>query len=198
MKPEARVLGVGGSPRKGGNSDGLLKRILRGVEAEGVPAKPVQLREHLFQSCVGCERCRRDKRCTGLLDGMQLLYPALVQARGLVLVSPVHTFYVSAWMKAFIDRLYAFYDFTDDRPLRYSSRLADQGRKAVVCAVCEQTNAADMGFALEGMRRSVEYLGYEVVGELPVFGLFERGAVAKEEAVLLQAEACGRELARSL
>ncbi|THB63256.1 MAG: flavodoxin family protein, partial [Desulfovibrio sp.] len=128
-----KILGVGGSPRSGGNSDVLLQNILAGAVEAGVETEAVHLRNYHFSSCIGCERCRKDKACTGLNDGMQLLYPKVEAARGLVLVSPTHQYNVTAIMKAFIDRLYAYYDFTDDRPRGYSSRLAGKDRQAAVC-----------------------------------------------------------------
>jgi multimeric flavodoxin WrbA len=52
-----KVLGIGSSPRKGGNSDILLKRLLKGVSEEGVTTEEIQLREYQFQSCnVGVSR----------------------------------------------------------------------------------------------------------------------------------------------
>jgi multimeric flavodoxin WrbA len=129
---------------------------------------------------------------------MSLLYPKIVEAQGLVLVSPTHHYNVTAWMKAFIDRLYCFYDFDGKRPRGWSSRLAGQGRKAVLAAVCEQTRKEDMGFTLAAMRRPLEALGYEIVGELPVFGIFEREKVKEKTEVLRKASELGEELAKLL
>jgi len=68
-----------------------------------------------------------------------------------------------------IDRLYCFYNFDDNRPGGWSSRLAGQGRKAILAAICEQKNKDDMGFTLDAMRLPLEALGYEIIGELPVW-----------------------------
>ena len=193
-----KVLGIGASPRKNGNSDALLKQILDGAKKEGMSTETIQLREYQFQPCIGCERCRKDKICTGLHDGMQLLYPKIVESAGMVLISPTHNYNVTAWMKAFIDRLYCYYTYPDKRPGGWSSRLADQGRKAVVAAVCEQETKEDMGFTLEGMRLPIEALGYDVVGELAVFGIFDKGLVSKKEEILAKASTLGRSLAQSL
>lgn len=192
------VLGIGGSPRKNGNSDVLLQHIVKGVEADGIRADSVHLRDLDFKGCIGCERCRTDKICTGLHDGMSLLYPGIVESRGLALVCPTHNYNVTAWMKAFIDRLYCFYNFEDTRPRTWSSRLAGRGRKAVLAVICEQSGKEDMGFALEAMRRPLEALGYEVVDELPVFGIFDRAKVKQREDVLAMAEQLGASLSEAL
>ena len=129
---------------------------------------------------------------------MQLLYHNLLDSKGLVLVSPTHHYNITALMKAFIDRLYCFYNFDDKRPRGWSSRLAGQGRKAVIAAVCEQKDRKDMGFTIEAMRLPLEALGYEVVGELAFLGLFDRGKVKEKEEVLVKASMLGKNLAKSI
>ncbi len=81
------------------------------MRSEGVPAREIQLRDYHYLPCIGCEKCQNSTLCSGLNDGMQLIYPKLLEARGLVLVSPTHNLNVTAWMKAFIDRLYCLYQF---------------------------------------------------------------------------------------
>ena len=198
LKPQPVVLGIGGSPRKNGNTDILLNHIIKGVKQRNLAAEQILLRDYQFQPCIGCEKCRRDRICTGLHDGMSLLYPKIVQARGLVLVSPVHNYNVTAWIKAFIDRLYCFYAFIDERPRGWSSRLALQGRKAVIAAVCEQASKRDLGFTLEAMRRPLEALGYEIVDELAVLSIFDRGKIRDDPTVLSQATSLGSALAETL
>lgn len=190
-KPQ--ILGIGGSPRKGGNSDILLQHILHNI------GETKQLRDHQFQSCIGCEKCRKDKICTGLQDGMSLLYPKIIEAKGLVLVSPTHNYNITALMKAFIDRLYCFYNFdTKNRPGPWSSQLGNQGRKAIIVAVSEQRNKKDMGFTLEAMRLPLEALGYEIIEELPVFGIFAKGKVKERKRILDKASDLGTLLAQAI
>jgi multimeric flavodoxin WrbA len=191
--PKPQILGIGGSPRKGGNSDILLQHILH----NGGEKK--QLRDFQFQSCIGCEKCRKDKICTGLQDGMSLLYPKIIEAKGLVLVSPTHNYNITALMKAFIDRLYCFYNFdAKNRPGPWSSQLGNQGRKAIIVAVCEQENKKDMGFTLDAMRLPLEALGYEIIGELAVLGVFARGKVKERKSILAKASDLGTLLAQAV
>lgn len=195
----AQVLGIGGSPRKGGNSDILLHHILQGASDNNAAIESAHLREIQFQSCIGCEKCRKDKICTGLHDGMSLLYPKVVEAKGLVLVSPTHNYNITALMKAFIDRLYCLYNFDNkNRPGAWSSQLDGQGRKAVIVAVCEQETKKDMGFTLDAMRLPLEALGYEVTNELAVFNVFSKGKVREKAEILTQATTLGTALAESV
>jgi multimeric flavodoxin WrbA len=198
LLPENKVLGVGGSPRKNGNSDVLLKQVLKGASQENTECSLIQLRDIQFQGCIGCEKCRKDKICTGLNDGMSLIYSRIIASKGLVLVSPTHNYNMTSWMKAFIDRLYCFYNFENTRPRAWSSQLADQGRKAALAAICEQKNERDMGFTLEAMRIPIEALGYQVVGEQAVFRIFDKGKVKEDRASLEKAFTLGKDLAKAL
>ncbi len=189
------ILGVSGSPRKRSNSEALMGLILSEAKAAGAKTAACRLRDYSFSSCIGCELCRKDGECTGLDDDMQILYPQLVEATGLVLVSPVHNYNVSALVKAFIDRLYRFYDFGKGRPRPWSSRLAGQGRKAVIAAVGEQPDPESMGVVMEAMRLPLTALGFDIVGELLAYPFFDAGMVKKDPAVMDTARDLGRALA---
>ena len=196
--PENKVLGVAGSPRKNGNSDVLLNQALKGVNHENTQNGSIQLRDVQFQGCIGCEKCRKDKICTGLNDGMSLIYSQIITSKGLVLVCPTHNYNITSWMKAFIDRLYCFYNFKNTIPRAWSTQLVGQGRKAVLIAICEQENKKDMGFTLEAMRLPIEALGYKVIGEQAIFRVFHKGKVAEDTESLEETFTLGQKLAKSL
>lgn len=184
-------------PRRGGNTDAMLKWLVEGAAEAGEAMAVVPLRDLVVQPCSGCERCRRDKRCTGQIDAMQLLYPLIEAAEGLVLASPTHHYNVTAWMKAFIDRLYCYYDFSDHRPRRWSSRLAGQGRRAVVCTVAEQPAPEDLGFTPGAMARPLTAPGYRVMEQLAAQPFFDRGSVRRDPSLAERARAGGARLARA-
>lgn len=198
LAPKIEVFGVSGSPRINGNSDILLKNIVAGVTQENVLANYLNLSSIQFQGCIGCERCRKDKICTGLIDGMSVLYEQIMLSKGLILVSPTHNYNITSWMKAFIDRLYCFYNFENERPGSWSSQLANQGRKVVLAAICEQETKEEMGFTLEAMRKPLEALGYEIIGELSVFNTFDKAKIKRDEKALKKAQELGAKLARSI
>ena len=198
LLPGDEVLGVSGSPRKNGNSDVLLGQVLAGVKQEKIACSSIHLRDIQFQGCIGCEKCRKDKICTGLNDGMSLIYSKIISSRGLVLVSPTHNYNITSWMKAFIDRLYCLYNFENTRPRAWSSRLANQDRRAVIIAVCEQEHKKDMGFTLDAMRMPIEALGYKVIGEQAVFKIFDRGKVKEDSESLEKVFNLGKDLAQAI
>jgi multimeric flavodoxin WrbA len=192
------VLGLFGSPREKSNSRALMEAVLEGAAQAGAATRGLGLAGLGIQPCQACERCRGKGRCERILDGMQELYPLIQEARGLVLATPVHNYNVSAVVKAFIDRLYCFYDFTPPRPGPWSSRLAGQGRRAVTGAVGEQEEGSGLGVVLPAMRLPLEALGYSVDAELLAEGVFPPGRVAGDARKLERARRAGRELGEAL
>ncbi|NDV26635.1 flavodoxin family protein [Desulfovibrio sp. JC010] len=192
------ILGIEGSPRKKGNSHKMMETILAGASGQGCATTGVHLRDLKYDPCVGCEICRKEKACKRFEDDMTDLYPQVEEAKGLVLISPVHNYNVTSWMKAFIDRMYCYYNFEDTRPRAWSSRLSGQGRKAVIGAIAEQEEKINMGFTIEAMRMPLEALGYEIVEELPVLRLFDRGIIVEHQEIIDRATNAGIKLAKAI
>jgi len=190
-----KVLGVSGSPRRGGNSDLILEAAVRST---GARFSVLHLSEMDFSSCVGCEGCRKDLVCTRFDDDLTPVYGTILEAKGLILVSPVYNYNITSWMKAFIDRLYCFYDFNDDRPRGWSSRLAGQGRAAALAVVAEQVKEEDLGVSMAALRAPIQALGYTIAAQLHVFGKFEAGIVRKDREAMNHAAALGGKLSAVL
>jgi len=196
--PEPRVLLVSGSPRKNGNTDTVLAAMANRLSQRDIPTQTVRLCDLTINPCTGCEACRRAGTCTRFNDDMNALYPVIEGSRGLVLGSPTYNYNITPETKAFIDRLYPYFDFTEPRPGPYTARLAGQGRKMVTLAICEQNEASEMGVTIPAISSPMKVVGYEIVAELPVTGHFPRGSVASDTAVLAQAQATADLLADAL
>jgi len=179
-EPKRKILAISGSPRKGGNSDTIIDEIFKKIPGEAIETEIVYLRDLDFKSCIGCERCRKDKICTGLKDDMTEIYDKIIDASLIITVSPAHNYNVTALMKAFIDRMYCFYNFSDDSPRAWNSHMSGQNRKAVVIGIAEQVEMKDMGFTMDGMKLPLQALGYEIISELPVLRIFDRGFVRND------------------
>lgn len=187
-----KVLGISGSPRAGGNTDTLLDALLAGAASAGATTEAVHLRDYAISPCTGCERCRRDLTCTRFFDGMHLLYPKVEAADALILGSPTYNYNITPEVKAFIDRLYPYYRFSEERPGPYSSFFKDKGKTALVFSVAEQKSPAERGFAIEAMQRPMEALGFAVTATFPAEGYFAKGAVAADPDLLEKARKEGR------
>ncbi len=192
------ILGIAGSPRAGGNTEVLLGDLLAGAADAGAETEAVYLRTCAIAPCTGCERCRKDLTCTRFYDSMHLLYPKIEAADGIILGSPTYNYNITPEMKAFIDRLYPYYRFSDERPGPWSSYFQGLGKQALVFTVAEQDDPGERGFAVEAMQRPIEALGFEVADILQAEGYFAKGAVANDPALRERARETGRRFARLL
>ena len=103
-----QVLGIYGSPRRGGNTELLLKELLRGCKDAGAETEEVFLRDLKISPCLEIYACKKDGQCP-IPDDMQSIYPKLVEVDVLALASPIFFYAVSAHTKAFIDRCQAMW-----------------------------------------------------------------------------------------
>ncbi len=189
-----KILGLSGSPRAGGNTDTLLEQFLKGAKEAGSEVELLFLRNYRINYCIGCEQCRRDKTCTRFDDAMRLLYPKIEESQGLIIGSPAHNYNITAITKAFIDRLYPYYDFTGGKPREWSSRLAEQNRKAIVFTVGEQKSIHDMRLALPAMALPLQALGYVVARQVSFRGFFAKNDISASKKSLLRAHDAGARL----
>ncbi len=109
---EINVLGICGSPIKGGNTEAFLRESLKAAEATGdVKATLITLAGKDIKDCRHCNWCIR-KQEEGKLcaqqDDMVEIYPELLKADALLLASPVYIGRLSGYMACFTDRLRVF------------------------------------------------------------------------------------------
>jgi multimeric flavodoxin WrbA len=101
--PKIKVLGISGSPRRGGNSEILLDRCLESARKAGADTEKFVLNQMKFVPCQECAVITKDGRCK-IKDDMQKIYPAVEHADAVVVASPVFFGSVSAQTKMMIDR----------------------------------------------------------------------------------------------
>ncbi len=90
-----RVLGIAGSPRRGGNTDLLLAEVMKGAASQGAEVKTIVLCDLDIAPCLHCDACLKKGKCK-IQDDMQMLYRELEQADRIVLASPVHFMGITA------------------------------------------------------------------------------------------------------
>jgi multimeric flavodoxin WrbA len=101
-----KVLGIYGSPRKGGNSDLLLQKALEGAESAGAEASSLRAAELDMGGCRECGGCDETGECV-VDDDMQKVYPQLVEADAIILATPIFFYAPPAQLKAVVDRAQA-------------------------------------------------------------------------------------------
>ncbi|WP_018125519.1 flavodoxin family protein [Desulfovibrio oxyclinae] len=100
------AVAVNGSPRKGGNTETLLKATLEPLEQSGWETELVQVGGRKVRGCIACNKCFEEKNgtCIAHDDLFNELMEKIVRADALVFGSPTYFSDVSAELKAVLDR----------------------------------------------------------------------------------------------
>ena len=187
-----RVLGIAGSPRRGGNTDILLAEVMKGAASRGAEVKTIVLSRLKIAPCQHCDGCLETGRCK-VKDDMQMVYDELVMADRIVLASPVHFMGVTAQTKAMIDRCQALW------VRKYKLELPPLGdrqveRKGLFISVGGTKQANLFEPALATVKSLFKVLDIAYAGELLFPGVDEKGAIAKNPEALRQAFLAGQKL----
>lgn len=101
-----KVIAINGSPRKGGNTELLLKRVCQRLEKHGIETEIVQIGGQPVRGCLACGKCfeNQDRQCIIKNDFVNATITKMIEADGILLGSPTYFSDMSTEMKALIDR----------------------------------------------------------------------------------------------
>ncbi len=186
-----KILGIWGSPRKGGNSEVLLQAFLDGAAEAGGQVERLALRELKITPCLEIYHCFKDGTCP-IKDDMLPLYEKLLEADVVALASPIFFYGVSAQAKAFIDRTQALWS------RRYMLKQDFPGPERQGVLLC--TGATHGKLLFVGARLTAKYffdaINVSYAAEILVRGVDEKGAILEKPEVLETARNLGHRLAR--
>ena len=187
-----RVLGLFGSPRRGGNTELLLEEALKGAESEGAEVERIYLPDYAITPCKECHGCDQTGNCV-ILDDMQKIYPKLLEADVIILASPIFFYGVTAWAKALIDRSQALWA---RKYLLKDPSLSKEGkkRKGFLISVGATKGQKVFEGAILTSKYFFDVLNAEYVGELLFKGVDAKGDILKHQDALHQAFEAGRRL----
>ncbi|MFC2078764.1 flavodoxin family protein [Candidatus Bipolaricaulota bacterium] len=180
---ELKVLGIVGSPRKGGNTDLLVGELLRGAEEAGAEVERVFLPDLNINPCKGCGACYKDGEKCPQQDDMQLLIEKMSRASTWVLGTPVYFYATTAQLKTFLDRGLCVPKET------YA--------KANVFSVIPLGDTTPDGatMAAELIKRTLMFHGANYVGGIVAHEVLDPGDVRKKPEFMQTAFEAGRKLA---
>jgi multimeric flavodoxin WrbA len=100
------ALAVNGSPRKGGNTEALLKKVLNELETREWDTELVQVGGTAIRGCIACQKCfkNKDNQCSVKKDKFNEIFAKMLKADAIILGSPTYFAAVSADLKALIER----------------------------------------------------------------------------------------------
>ena len=99
------ILGISGTPRKGGNSEILLDASLEPFTQANWDITKILLSEKRIGPCTGCDTCVESKICH-INDDMDEIYKAYEWCDAIIISAPTYWRNVPAQLKAVIDRTY--------------------------------------------------------------------------------------------
>jgi len=188
-----KILGLFGSPRRGGNTDLLLEEALKGAQAEGAEVERLYLTDFNITPCRECLQCYNEGHCI-ILDDMQKIYPKLIDADVIILASPIFFYNVTAWAKALIDRTQALwarkYVLKDETLGKTGKR-----RKGFFISVGGTKGQRVFEGAILTVKYFFDVLNAEYTGELVFRQVDAKGEILKHPEALQEAFEVGKKLA---
>ena len=187
-----KTVGIHGSPRRGGNTELLLKEFLRGCRDAGAEVEEVFLRDLKITPCLEIYACQKDGQCP-IQDDMKPLYGKLSEADILAVASPIFFYAVSAHLKAMIDRCQALW--AKKYLLNQPVSSPGTGKRGIFLAVGGSKGAKNFDGPLLTMKYFFDALDRTFDRSLLYRGVDAKGEILRHPTALAEAYALGKEIA---
>ncbi len=175
------ILGLQGSPRKGGNTDTFLATFLDKAAHTGAAVKTIQVARAGIVPCKGCGYCETHGTCVIADDPMSTeIFGLMREADLVVAATPVFFYGISAQLKVLIDRCQTLWS------RKYVYKLKDPlaaTRKGMLFSV-----AASQGRQLfDGIHLTTKYffdaINAQFSHALTYRGVESKGAIRQHEGL---------------
>ena len=198
-----KVMAFVGSPRKGGNTDILIDKVIKGAKSKTeVEVEKIYLYDANIKYCTGCGThtvLKGSKECP-LNDDMKGILKRMEQVDAFIFGSPNHGRTISAAMTNFIARMMPLLKMEvirDD-----SGNIIDgkpkplvRGKKAVMVVSQGDPWPTSSSLVLKILDENIKDFQMRKVGEVFSMGNLELGAVKEKKADLDQAFTMGARMA---
>ena len=178
-----------------GNTELLLKELLRGAHDAGAETELIQMRKVRFDPCISCNRCFKTGRCA-VQDNFQPIYDKIMEADHIVLASPIYFMGVTAWAKTLIDRCQSFwakkYVLKEPVPVH----RGDVTRKGVFISTAGSNVKQAFDGAVFTMKFFFDAIGVTHYKNLLYQNVDEKGAIKAHPTALKDAYDTGVELVK--
>ncbi len=174
------ILGIVGSPRRGGNTEILVDEVLAGAKEVGALTKKIILNELRIHPCQACNTCYETGQCVQR-DDMLTLLEHMQYSQVWVLGTPIYWWGPSAQFKVFIDRWYGIKRDTFNK-------------KLVILTIPMGGGHPRYARHTVGILTDIlAYLGMELTCTILAPGAHSLGAVRRHTKVMTEAHQSGRE-----
>jgi multimeric flavodoxin WrbA len=179
-----------GSPRREGNTDGLLGESLKAVRDRNEVVL-FTLNDMNIRPCQNCGGCDETGVCV-LKDDMDDIYPAIREADRIIMASPIFFFGLSAQTKTMVDRCQAFW--CEKYLLKKTIPSGPHGRKGLLLLVGgmkKDTGIQCAGATATAFFRTISVPEHETLGYLSIDS---KGVILNHPSALKDAYEAGAKL----
>lgn len=101
-----KITAINGSPRQGGNTEVMLKKVLETVQELGAETKFIQIGGKNIHGCRGCWACQKlkNRKCAFNDDILNEILEDVYSSDAIILGTPSYFSDMTPELKAFIDR----------------------------------------------------------------------------------------------
>jgi len=170
-----KVIGINGSPRKGGNTEILIRKALGIMQSQGIDTEIIGLGEKKVEPCDACKFCRKHIGKCHIEDDLAPILEEMLSADGIILGSPVYVGSVTAQMKALMDRV------------GYIARAMDNPFRRKVGGAIVVARRAGHNFTLMQLLQFFNIFGMTIAGSAVYWNIAfgrEKGEVLQDEEAL--------------
>jgi multimeric flavodoxin WrbA len=151
-----KALVLTGSPHLHGTTAFLADEFCRGAEGAGHEVVRFDTSKLDIHPCIGCFHCRKNAGRCVYNDDMSQIYPHLLSADAIVLVTPLYYFSMTAQLKRTIDRFFSVNPILRETPKKLFLIAAGNDKddwamdalKANYHAMCNYLHWKDGGMVL--------------------------------------------------
>ena len=176
----SKVLGICASPRKDGNTDILVHKVLEGAASAGHDVEFISLHGLNIAPCFACGACKKDHVCIHN-DDMPALIGKIREADAVVLGTPVYYWGPTAQMKAFTDRWHC-----DSSIFR--------GKTVIMTIPMEDTDVRTGRHVIGMYQDALDYIGASLKNVILAAGAYKKGDVLNMPVYLDAAYNAGKDI----
>jgi len=180
-----QVLGIVGSPRRGGNTEVLVDQVLRGAEEAGASTEKVILSELEIAPCNGCDACQETGECL-YQDDMPALLEKMARSQVWALGTPVYWWGPTAQFKTFLDRWYSKVFLPQDKAMF-------RGRRVILVIPMGDADSSTARHTVGMFADALRYSEAELFATVLAPGVNDPGEVRGHAEVMAAALRAGRE-----
>lgn len=113
---KVKILGISGSPRRDGNTAGMMKYCLEWTEKTGfAEIEYLSLADYKITPCTGCMKCfgymapaEDEYKCYDSDDDIKILAPKILECDGLLVGFPVYAYGIPSLLNLLLEKLHHY------------------------------------------------------------------------------------------